>query len=99
MPGILTINPAPQNITIPSAFTPNGDGINDTWGIKYLDSYLNCTVQVYNRYGENVYSSIGYGIPWDGTYKGSALPTGTYYYIINLMIGGEVLSGFVAIVR
>jgi len=99
VPGVLTINPVPQNIIIPNAFTPNGDGINDTWYIKNLNSYLNCTVQIYNRYGENVYSSIGYGIPWDGTYKGAALPTGTYYYIINLNNDSKVLSGFVVIIR
>jgi gliding motility-associated-like protein len=99
VPGTLTINPAPHTITIPTAFTPNGDGINDTWKIKYLDLYPNCTVEIYNRYGEHVYSSIGYGMPWDGTYKGAALPTSTYYYIINLKNGNEVLSGFVAIIR
>ena len=87
------------DISVPNAFTPNGDGINDTWNIKYLDSYPNCTVKIYNRYGENVYSSIGYGIPWNGTYNGSALPTGPYYYIINLKNGIKVLSGDVTIIR
>jgi gliding motility-associated-like protein len=87
------------DISIPNTFTPNGDGINDTWNIKYLDSYANCTVDIYNRYGERVYSSIGYGIPWNGTYKGASLPTGTYYYIINLKNGLKVLSGNVTIIR
>jgi gliding motility-associated-like protein len=99
VPGVLTINPGEQVIVIPNAFTPNGDGINDTWDIKNLDSYLNCTIRVYNRYGENVYSSIGYGIQWDGKYRGADLPTGTYYYIINLKSDLKVLSGFVAIIR
>jgi gliding motility-associated-like protein len=87
------------DLSIPNTFTPNGDGINDTWNVKYLDSYTNCTVDIYNRYGEKVYSSIGYGIPWNGTFKGAALPAGTYYYIIDLKNGGKVLSGFVAIIR
>jgi len=94
--GILTvIGP----IAIPNTFTPNGDGINDTWNIKYLDSYTTCTVQIFNRYGENVFSSIGYGTPWDGTYKGAKLPTGTYYYVINLKNDTKLLSGFIAIIR
>ncbi|WP_408733652.1 gliding motility-associated C-terminal domain-containing protein [Mucilaginibacter sp.] len=41
-------------------FAPNGNGIRDIPDIKYLNSYLNCKVRVYNRYRENVYSSIGY---------------------------------------
>ncbi len=99
VPGTLTITPQPQTITVPNTFTPNGDGVNDTWNIKYLDSYPNCTVAVFNRWGQNVYSSNGYGIPWNGSYKGTLLPTGTYYYLINLRNGLNVLSGYVAIIR
>jgi gliding motility-associated-like protein len=88
-----------KNIVIPNAFTPNGDGINDTWEIKYIESYPNCTVQIFNRYGEKIYTSIGYPIPWDGRYKGSYLPSGTYYYIIDPKSGRKPVSGYVAIVR
>jgi gliding motility-associated-like protein len=84
---------------VPNAFTPNSDGVNDTWDIKYLDTYKNATVDVFSRYGEKVYSSVGYATPWDGTYKGSYLPTGTYYYIINPKNGRSPISGFVAIIR
>jgi len=87
------------DVIIPNTFTPNGDGINDTWNIKNLDLYQSCTVQVYNRWGQNVYTSIGYGTPWDGTYKGAPLPAGSYYYVIDLKNGGALLSGFVAIIR
>jgi len=96
--GTLTINQDPS-VVVPNTFTPNGDGINDTWNIKFLDSYPNCTVKIYNRYGENVYSSVGYGIAWNGTYRGIQLPQGTYYYIINLQSGLKVLSGSVTIIR
>lgn len=99
VPGILTVTAVPLTVVIPNTFTPNGDGVNDTWDIKYIDSYPNCTVEIFNRYGESIYSSIGYGTPWNGTYKGAALPTSTYYYIINLKNGGEPLSGFIAIIR
>lgn len=88
-----------QNIFIPNTFTPNGDGINDNWVIKSLENYPNCTVAIYNRWGEKLYSSIGYPIPWDGTYKGANLPVGTYYYIINLKTGVNPISGWVAIVK
>lgn len=88
-----------QDIIIPNAFTPNGDGINDTWAIKSLENYPNCMVAVYNRWGEKLYSSVGYPIPWDGTYKGIYLPVGTYYYIINFKNGVKAISGWVAIVK
>ena len=96
LPGTLTIV---GTIVVPNAFTPNGDGINDIWDIRFLDTYVNCSVAIFSRYGQKVYSSIGYSIPWDGTYKNAALPTGTYYYIINLKNGTNPLSGFVAIIR
>jgi gliding motility-associated-like protein len=99
LPGVLTVLSTGQEIVIPNTFTPNGDGINDTWDIKFLNFYANSSVDIYNRWGEKVYSSIGYSIPWDGTYKGSALPAGVYYYIINLKSDLKVLSGFVVIIR
>ena len=88
-----------KNIVIPNAFTPNGDGINDNWDIQYINSYPNCTVQIFNRYGEQVYYSVGYPIPWDGKYKGSNLPVGTYYYIIDPKSGRKPVSGYVTIIR
>jgi gliding motility-associated-like protein len=99
IPGVLTIVEAAATIVIPNTFTPNGDGINDTWDIKNLQDYPNCIVRIYNRYGENLYSSIGYSIPWDGTYKGTNLPVGVYYYIINLKTGVDAIAGWVAIIR
>ena len=84
---------------VPNTFTPNNDGINDTWDIKYLDSYPNCSVDIFNRYGAKIYSSIGYPIPWDGKYNGSNLPVGTYYYIINPKNGQKSISGSVTIIR
>jgi gliding motility-associated-like protein len=84
---------------VPNTFTPNSDGVNDTWQIKYLDSYPNCTVDIFNRFGTKLYSSVGYPIPWDGTYKGASLPVGVYYYIINPKNGRKVISGSLTIIR
>jgi gliding motility-associated-like protein len=85
--------------TIPNVFSPNGDGINDRWEIKYLESYPGATVQIYNRYGQAVFQSVGYNKAWDGTQNGKPLPAGTYYYIINPKNGRQQMSGFVDIVR
>jgi gliding motility-associated-like protein len=71
---------------IPNAISPNGDGKNDVWKLDFLNLlYPNASVEIYNRWGENVYNAEGsYTNPWDGTYKGQALPVGTYYYILKL---------------
>ncbi len=84
---------------IPNTFTPNNDGINDIWNIKYIDSYPNVIVEVFNRYGERVYYSVGYSAPWDGRYKGAELPVGTYYYIITPGNGRSKTAGPVTIIR
>ncbi len=85
---------------IPNAFSPNGDGINETWVIEYLDSYPNVDVAVFNRYGQSVFHSSGYSKYWDGTYHIKPLPAGTYYYVIDRRIAGtKKLTGWVMILR
>ncbi|MGI4020631.1 MAG: PKD domain-containing protein [Janthinobacterium lividum] len=84
---------------VPNTFTPNNDGTNDTWNIKYLDSYPNCTVEIFNRYGAKLFSSIGYPVPWDGTFNGSQLPVGVYYYVINPKSGRTAISGSLTIIK
>jgi gliding motility-associated-like protein len=86
-------------VKVPNAFSPNGDNINDTWQIKYLENYPLCEVDVFNRYGQAVYHSTGYASPWNGTYNGKPLPSGTYYYIINPKNGRAHFSGSVTIIR
>jgi gliding motility-associated-like protein len=98
-PGTLTILPVPPSVVIPNAFTPNGDGYNDLWNIQSIDAYPQCVVSVYSRYGSLIFQSKGYPMPWDGTRRGSPVPVGTYYYIIDLHNGTRPLSGYVAVIR
>jgi gliding motility-associated-like protein len=86
-------------VVVPNSFSPNGDGINDLWVIPNLAEYPGMTVEVYNRYGQMVYQSVGYGRPWDGTAKGQPLPFATYYYIITLKNGFAPMTGTVTIVK
>ncbi|MGI4021129.1 MAG: PKD-like domain-containing protein [Janthinobacterium lividum] len=86
-------------ISIPNTFTPNADGINDTWGIKELNNYPDVTVKIFNRYGIQLFYSQGYGTSWDGTFNGQQLPVGTYYYLIDLKTYGKLRSGPVTIIR
>lgn len=84
---------------IPNIFSPNGDGIHDTWVIQYLESYPGCTVDIFNRYGQQIFHSEGYTKPWDGTIKGKPVPVGTYYYIVDPKNGRKQMSGYVDVVR
>ncbi|MEO6915689.1 MAG: PKD domain-containing protein [Chitinophagaceae bacterium] len=88
-----------KSIKVPNAFSPNGDGINDTWRIQYLESYPGATVQVFNRYGQKVFSSVGYSREWNGTINGNPLPTGTYYWIIDPKNGRPSMNGSISIIR
>ena len=84
----------------PSAFSPNADGVHDTWVVEGLADYLQSTVQVFNRYGQLVFSSKGYPAPWDGKMAGKELPSGTYYYIITDKTSTwQRMSGPVTIIR
>ena len=84
---------------IPNIFSPNGDGIHDTWVIEYLDTYPGSTVDIFNRYGQKIFHSEGYTKPWDGTINGKPVPIGTYYYIVNPKNGRTIMSGYVDVIR
>jgi gliding motility-associated-like protein len=83
---------------IPTAFSPNGDGINDVWNIKYISSYPGAVIQVFDRYGKQVFISTGYSTPWDGKINGKNVPLGVYYYVIDPKNGRKPTNGSVTIV-
>jgi gliding motility-associated-like protein len=86
------------NIYIPNTFTPNNDGINDTWAIEGLENDQTVLVRVYNRYGTQIYQSRGYNIPWDGKYADKKIAAGVYYYIITAKNGTQKFSGSLTII-
>lgn len=88
-----------KTVIIPNAFSPNGDGINDTWNIKALNSYNDYELSVYSRYGQIVFTTKNYSNPWDGSFNGKLLPVATYYYLLDLKQGLPKLKGFVVILR
>ncbi|MDO8998923.1 MAG: PKD domain-containing protein [Bacteroidota bacterium] len=72
---------------IPNMITPNNDGKNDVWRLDFINVfYKTAEINIYNRWGDLLFSSIGYSNAWDGTYKesGNPLPVGVYFYTINL---------------
>lgn len=90
-------------IIIVNTFSPNGDGVNDGWVIRNIESFPKCLVKIYNRWGSLVWQSHSYPNPWDGTnmYNDQVLPDGTYFYIIELnsTIFKNPYQGWVQIVR
>jgi gliding motility-associated-like protein len=87
-----------QQLYIPNAFTPNGDGLNDNWDIETLIAYPGAEVKVFNRYGQIIFDNNGKNIWWDGTFKGEPQSAGAYIYIIDLKNNTPVIRGVVYII-
>ncbi|MBC7567127.1 MAG: gliding motility-associated C-terminal domain-containing protein [Pedobacter sp.] len=87
------------SIKIPSSFSPNNDGTNDTWILKGIEVYNTADVKIYNRYGVLVYHSCNPANVFDGKRDGNDLPSGVYYYIIKLTNECNPLTGSVTILR
>ncbi|SFN20903.1 gliding motility-associated C-terminal domain-containing protein [Chitinophaga sp. YR627] len=85
-------------LEIPNVFSPNGDGINDNWSVDGLKARPMATTEIYNRWGQIVFTGIGY-TPWDGTRRGQPLPVGTYYYVIKTSADEKPYTGWVALLR
>jgi gliding motility-associated-like protein len=84
--------------------TPNGDGKNDIWRLDFINVFFpQAEINIYNRWGEILFSSIGYSNAWDGTYKesGNPLPVGDYFYTLKLNDANntETFKGTVTILK
>ncbi len=91
-----------RQLRIPNAITPNGDGSNDKWEIPALSLYPNATVQIFDRWGNIVYTANGYDESkyWDGRdNRGRELPMDSYYYVIDLGKGKKPIYGNITIIR
>jgi len=87
-----------QQLYIPNAFSPNGDGINDTWYIETLRAYPGADVKVYSREGQVLFDNHGREIWWDGTFRGNPPVAGAYVYVIDLGNNLPLIKGVVYIV-
>jgi len=98
--GSVTLPPEhDQCVIIPTIITPNNDTYNDTWIIPGIEMYPDVSVEVFDRWGKRVFFSKGYAVPWDGTFKGNALPMDSYHYVIRLRPENEPIKGTITIVR
>jgi gliding motility-associated-like protein len=91
------------NTTVPNAFSPNGDGINDAFGPKMECVPTQFQISIFNRNGQVIFETKDYTKSWDGTLNGKPMPVGTYYYVLNYFNPGlaipERFAGSVTIIR
>ena len=86
-------------IKVFTGFSPNEDGVNDSWMIEGLEQYPSYNLEVYNRWGNKVFISNDYKNDWKGTWNGRNLPDGTYFYYIEDKETGQYKIGYIQILR
>jgi gliding motility-associated-like protein len=90
---------------IPEGFSPNNDGVNDLFVIRGIQNYPNNSFLIYNRWGNKVFEAKPYQNNWDGKsdfgliLSGDELPIGTYFYLLDLGIGSDVIKGTIYLNR
>ena len=88
-----------KDIYIPTAFTPNNDGLNDQWRIPSLDPGWSAEVLIFNRYGQIIYRGKGADISWDGTAGGLIQPSGVYIYLLQIPAKRLQRRGTITLIR
>ena len=94
---VISVDPTIGCFFIAEAITPNGDGYNDEWIVGGLEYFPTATVKVYNRWGQELFSSIGYSVRWDGRYNNAPLPVADYYYVIEFAEAQDPITGTVTL--
>ena len=101
--GDYQISPVILPITPPNAFSPDGDGTNDTWILPMNEQYAQNTVVIFNRWGEIIKQFENYNnldVVWDGSNKDNQqVVSGTYFYVIEVPTANISVSGWVQVVR
>ncbi len=99
----VTVNVGPRSNDeagfIFNQFSPNGDGVNDVLWVNEVQNYPNNTLEIFDRYGNQVFSVSGYDNTWTGQGNNGQLPKGTFYYVLNLGDGSEARKGWIQIMK
>lgn len=99
------VEPEPEVWAIPQGFSPNDDGVGDLWIIDHIEQLGEVRVQVFNRWGHEVYASNDYQNDWDGhmdlygARRPDPLPSGTYYYVLEATALDAPVQGWVYLTR
>jgi gliding motility-associated-like protein len=79
----ILVTPGDCDMYIPSAFTPNGDNLNETFGVVDNVALQYYSMQIFSKWGELIFSSNDVTQKWDGTFKGKKMPIGSYLWMLN----------------
>ena len=82
----------------PHFFTPNGDGVNDYWGITLPDGDTAGTVHIFDRYGKLLFYIANNSVLWDGRHNGYQLPATDYWFVLEL-VNGRTIKGHFSLIR
>ena len=97
---LIYVSESESDFSIPNAFSPNGDNVNDVFEIRGISNFPDNEIQVFDRNGLLVYSVIGYRNTWTGLdKKGKELAQGSYFYILDKKDGNSAVTGFIVISR
>jgi gliding motility-associated-like protein len=105
IPDYIDFNNCIPDLEIPEGFSPNGDGVNDSWVIPGIENYPGNSVVIYNRWGNQVYSAEPYDNAWNGqcnesgTIGGQTLPEGTYFFVFKSERNATAKQGYIYIKR
>lgn len=97
----VTVHVGPRSVDacgfVFNQISPNADGINDRLIVNCIQEFSSIFLEIFDRYGNKVYSVRGYDNSWDGRGENGVLPKGTYFYIMDLGDGTEVKKGWIQI--
>jgi gliding motility-associated-like protein len=88
-----------NDVEIFNSFTPNGDGINDSWGVPDIRYYSGARIQVFDRSGQRLFYTEDPDVRWDGMFQGKEMPVGSYIWILESRETGEIRRGVLTLLK
>ena len=88
-----------SDLEVVNTFTPNADGVNDTWGVPALRYYRGSRIQVFDRGGRRLFYTEDPDVRWDGTFEGEEMGVDAYFWVIEVEETGEVRRGVLNLLR
>ncbi|TDY42369.1 MBG domain-containing protein, partial [Algoriphagus zhangzhouensis] len=88
-----------SQLDVVNTFTPNADGVNDTWGVPALRYYSGVRIQVFDRGGRRLFYTEDPDVRWDGTFEGEEMGVGAYFWVIEVEETGEVRRGILNLLK